>query len=151
MATSTTDADGHHQQQQNDNDDSDQAMTMVSHVDGAFSDRPEEQPGQDQQPQFPKLSAAQAAAGGSGNRRSSEYRRIRCPPHRYTPLREHWEQILTPLVEYLKLQVRVFLALGRRLYESDGPLFCFCCCWLLAACIIALFPATQRMTVITSH
>ena len=53
-----------------------------------------------QQPIFPKLSAAQA----SGNK--IEYRRVRCPPHRYTPLREHWEQILTPLVEYLKLQVR---------------------------------------------
>ena len=54
------------------------------------------------QPHFPKLSAVQA----SGNR--SEYRRVRCPPHRYTPLREYWEQILTPLVEYLKLQVRHF-------------------------------------------
>mmetsp|Transcript_10397 Transcript_10397/g.18598 ORF Transcript_10397/g.18598 Transcript_10397/m.18598 type:complete len:128 (-) Transcript_10397:1086-1469(-) len=53
------------------------------------------------QPVFPKLSAAQA----SGNK--IEYRRVRCPPHRYTPLREHWEQILTPLVEYLKLQVRL--------------------------------------------
>ena len=51
------------------------------------------------QPIFPKISAAQA----SGNK--IEYRRVRCPPHRYTPLREHWEQILTPLVEYLKLQV----------------------------------------------
>ena len=51
------------------------------------------------QPTFPKLSAAQA----NGNR--VQYRRVRCPPHRYTPLREHWEQILTPLVEYLKLQV----------------------------------------------
>ena len=53
------------------------------------------------QPVFPKLSAAQA----SGNK--IEYRRVRCPPHRYTPLREHWEQILTPLVEYLKLQVSI--------------------------------------------
>jgi len=52
------------------------------------------------QPVFPQISAAQA----NGNR--VEYRRVRCPPHRYTPLREHWEQILTPLVEYLKLQVR---------------------------------------------
>ena len=52
-----------------------------------------------EQPHFPKLSAVQA----SGNR--VEYRRVRCPPHRYTPLREHWGQILTPLVEYLKLQV----------------------------------------------
>lgn len=55
---------------------------------------------QSQQPIFPQLSAAQA----NGNK--VEYRRVRCPPHRYTPLREHWEQILTPLVEYLKLQVR---------------------------------------------
>lgn len=54
---------------------------------------------QQQQPHFPQLSALQA----SGNR--TEYRRVRCPPHRYTPLREHWEQILTPLVEHLKLQV----------------------------------------------
>lgn len=59
---------------------------------------PEEQ--QQQQPHFPKLSAVQA------NRNRVEYRRVRCPTHRYTPLREHWENILTPLVEYLKLQVR---------------------------------------------
>lgn len=52
------------------------------------------------QPTFQKLSAV-AAQGGK-----SEYRRVRCPPHRYTPLRENWEQILLPLVEYLKLQVR---------------------------------------------
>ncbi|EEC50692.1 predicted protein, partial [Phaeodactylum tricornutum CCAP 1055/1] len=52
------------------------------------------------QPNFPQVSALQATGG------KSEYRRVRCPPHRYTPLREHWEQILTPLVEYLKLQVR---------------------------------------------
>jgi hypothetical protein len=56
--------------------------------------------GDDEQPHFPELSAVQA----NGNR--IEYRRVRCPPHRYTPLRESWEQILTPLVEYLKLQVR---------------------------------------------
>ena len=54
----------------------------------------------EQQPHFPKLNALQSAGG------KTEYRRVRCPPHRYTPLRDHWEQILTPLVEYLKLQVR---------------------------------------------
>jgi hypothetical protein len=59
-----------------------------------------QQDGEGDQPVFPKLNASQA----NGNK--SEYRRVRCPPHRYTPLREHWEQILTPLVEYLKLQVR---------------------------------------------
>ena len=51
-----------------------------------------------EQPTFPQLSAM-AARGGR-----TEYRRVRCPPHRYTPLRENWEQILTPLVEFLKLQ-----------------------------------------------
>jgi len=54
---------------------------------------------QQQQPHFPEMSAVQASGG------KVEYRRVRCPPHRYTPLREHWEQILTPLVEYLKLYV----------------------------------------------
>jgi hypothetical protein len=58
---------------------------------------------QQQQPVFPRLSAVQAA---NGRGRVIEYRKVRCPPHRYTPLREHWEQILTPLVDYLKLQVR---------------------------------------------
>jgi hypothetical protein len=58
-----------------------------------------------EQPHFPKLSAIQA------NRNRVEYRRVRCPPHRYTPLREHWENILTPLVEYLKLQVRAAVLL----------------------------------------
>jgi len=52
------------------------------------------------QPEFKRLSAA-AARGGR-----TEYRRVRCPSHRYTPLRDSWEQILTPLVEYLRLQVR---------------------------------------------
>ena len=51
-----------------------------------------------EQPTFPQLSAL-AAQGGR-----TEYRRVRCPPHRYSPLRENWEQILTPLVEFLKLQ-----------------------------------------------
>lgn len=64
------------------------------------------------QPQFPKLTLQQQQQSGGGTTTSHkykiEYRRIRCPSHRYTPLREHWEQILTPLVEYLKLQVRFF-------------------------------------------
>jgi len=51
-------------------------------------------------PTFEKLSTS------SQKGRKSEYRRIRCPSHRYTPLRDNWESILTPLVEFLKLQVR---------------------------------------------
>lgn len=53
-----------------------------------------------QQPTFPKLNAM-AEKGGK-----IEYRRVRCPKHRYTPLRNDWEQILMPLVQFLKLQVR---------------------------------------------
>lgn len=34
-------------------------------------------------------------------------RRIRIPPHRYTPLRENWENIMRPVVEHLKLLIRV--------------------------------------------
>lgn len=52
-----------------------------------------------QQPTFQKLSAM-ADKGGK-----VEYRRVRCPKHRYTPLRQDWEQILMPLVQFLKLQV----------------------------------------------
>ena len=79
-----------------------------------------------EQPHFPQVTVQQA--GGS------EYRRVRCPPHRYTPLREHWEQILTPLVEYLKLQVRVdgsniIMFVGSR--GRRNPLWTrvSCCSW----------------------
>jgi hypothetical protein len=82
------------QQQQQGDDDDDNVAVESSHQDNMLVE----------QPQFAKLSAMQASSSASG--RKSQYRRIRCPPHRYTPLREHWEQILTPLVEYLKLQVR---------------------------------------------
>jgi len=60
-----------------------------------------DQSGATEQPTFQKLSAQAARPNNK-----SEYRRMRCPAHRYTPLRENWEQLLTPLVEYLKLQVR---------------------------------------------
>ena len=51
-------------------------------------------------PDFPAISAA-AAMGGK-----AEYRRVRCPPHRLTPLRNHWEHLMSPIVEFLKLQIR---------------------------------------------
>jgi len=53
-------------------------------------------------PQFPAVSAKEAAGGGV----SEDYRRIRCPPHRMTPLRNQWETLMSPIVEYLKLQIR---------------------------------------------
>jgi len=51
-------------------------------------------------PNFPALTAS-AALGGK-----IEYRRIRCPPQRLTPLRNQWEQVMGPIVEFLKLQIR---------------------------------------------
>lgn len=40
----------------------------------------------------------------------SEERKIRVPPHRMTPLKTHWPKIYPPLVEHLKLQVRMNIA-----------------------------------------
>jgi RNA-binding protein PNO1 len=51
-------------------------------------------------PNFPALTAGATTAG------QVEYRRIRVPPHRLTPLRAQWENITSPIVEYLKLQIR---------------------------------------------
>ena len=44
--------------------------------------------------------SAMAATG------SAEYRKVRVPQNRLTPLRDNWEHIISPLVEYLFLQVR---------------------------------------------
>eukprot|EP00519_Triparma_laevis_P007538 CAMPEP_0182512616 /NCGR_PEP_ID=MMETSP1321-20130603/32471_1 /TAXON_ID=91990 /ORGANISM="Bolidomonas sp., Strain RCC1657" /LENGTH=198 /DNA_ID=CAMNT_0024719479 /DNA_START=10 /DNA_END=602 /DNA_ORIENTATION=- len=61
-------------------------------------------------PDYPELTSSLTSSNPNSGSKSkngdSEYRRIRCPPHRYTPLRTSWEQILTPLVQYLNLLVR---------------------------------------------
>ncbi|GBG33469.1 Pre-rRNA-processing protein pno1 [Hondaea fermentalgiana] len=49
---------------------------------------------------FAPLTAEQVAGG------ETQYRRVRIPPHRYTPLQKQWENILTPLVQHMKLHVR---------------------------------------------
>eukprot|EP01041_Mallomonas_annulata_P009047 gene9047-18734_t len=51
-------------------------------------------------PNFQAISAHEASKG------KVEYRRIRCPPHRLTPLRSQWEILMSPVVEFLKLQIR---------------------------------------------
>ena len=37
---------------------------------------------------------------------SDEMRKVSVPAHRYTPLKENWLKIFTPIVEHLQLQVR---------------------------------------------
>ncbi len=52
-------------------------------------------------PSFPQVSAREVSGG------KAEFRRIAVPSHRYTPLRKDWMQIYTPIVEHLKLDVRM--------------------------------------------
>jgi RNA-binding protein PNO1 len=47
-------------------------------------------------------------AGKSRHRR--EERKVRVPPHRMSPLKANWAKIYPPLVEHLKLQVRMNIA-----------------------------------------
>ncbi|ROL44282.1 RNA-binding protein PNO1 [Anabarilius grahami] len=51
-------------------------------------------------PQFPAISGDQLRGG------SDEMRKVSVPAHRYTPLKENWMKIFTPIVENLQLQVR---------------------------------------------
>ncbi|KAF9327203.1 pre-rRNA-processing protein pno1 [Podila minutissima] len=53
----------------------------------------------------PKFAALKANQMTSKN--SIQQRKIPIPPHRMTPLRNDWLKIYTPLVEHLKLQVRM--------------------------------------------
>ncbi|XP_036402446.1 RNA-binding protein PNO1 [Megalops cyprinoides] len=51
-------------------------------------------------PEFPPISGEKLKGG------SDEMRKIPVPSHRYTPLKENWLKIFTPIVEHLQLQVR---------------------------------------------
>lgn len=65
--------------------------------DGASMDT--EEPVASKRPQFPPIS-------GDKLRGSDEMRKIPVPAHRYTPLKDNWLKIFTPIVENLQLQVR---------------------------------------------
>lgn len=49
---------------------------------------------------FPALTAEQLQEG------DSVYVRVPVPPHRYTPLKDHWLEIYQPIVEHMKIQIR---------------------------------------------
>jgi len=48
-----------------------------------------------------------------------ETRQIPVPPHRYTPLKDNWMKIFTPIVEHLELQVRFNLK-SRKVEIREG-------------------------------
>ncbi|KAJ0405086.1 hypothetical protein ATCC90586_008686 [Pythium insidiosum] len=52
-------------------------------------------------PNFPALSAQEAEGG------KNDFRRVRVPAHRYTPLKNDWPNLMTPIVDHLKLQIRM--------------------------------------------
>jgi len=55
-------------------------------------------------PNFPPA-AVEVNGGGT-----CEFRKVAVPPHRYTPLKENWMKIFTPVVEHLHLQIRFNLS-----------------------------------------
>ncbi|KXS16713.1 RNAbinding protein PNO1like protein putative [Gonapodya prolifera JEL478] len=57
--------------------------------------------GTSEKPHFDKLKASEEVST------SSDFRRIPIPPHRLSPLKENWLKIYSPLVEHMKLQVRM--------------------------------------------
>ncbi|XP_066534613.1 RNA-binding protein PNO1 [Hoplias malabaricus] len=59
-----------------------------------------EDPVAPKRPQFPPISGDRLTGG------TSEMRKVPVPSHRYTPLKENWLKIFTPIVENLQLQVR---------------------------------------------
>ncbi|UJR22769.1 hypothetical protein I4U23_025801 [Adineta vaga] len=50
--------------------------------------------------QFPQINPAQLEEQTDG------FRKVTIPAHRYTPLKEQWMKIYSPVVEYLHLQIR---------------------------------------------
>eukprot|EP01038_Epipyxis_sp_PR26KG_P004757 gene4757-6669_t len=72
-----------------DNNDDDDAVMQISNAPSTIN-----------KPDFPAIKASDALEG------KFEYRRIRCPQHRLTPLRNSWDNIMSPIVEFLKLQIR---------------------------------------------
>ncbi|XP_068009181.1 RNA-binding protein PNO1 [Melanerpes formicivorus] len=58
------------------------------------------EPRPSKRPSFPPVAAEALGAG------KSEIRKVPVPANRYTPLKENWMKIFTPIVEHLQLQIR---------------------------------------------
>lgn len=54
-------------------------------------------------PQFGALSAHEMNGG------KFEFRKVFVPTHRFTPLKEHWMEIYTPVFEQMKIDIRMNL------------------------------------------
>ncbi|KAI9905132.1 hypothetical protein PsorP6_013794 [Peronosclerospora sorghi] len=52
-------------------------------------------------PNFPALNAQQQSGF------KNDFRRVRVPAHRYSPLKKDWPNVMKPIVEHLKLQIRM--------------------------------------------
>ncbi|KAL6449688.1 LOW QUALITY PROTEIN: PNO1 Pre-rRNA-processing protein PNO1 [Candida maltosa Xu316] len=92
----------------------DEEMLIDTNTIPTTSTTEEDQPTQQQQPSTllqldesgkPKFSAA----SNTGMKVKIESRKVSVPPHRMTPLKNVWSKIYPPLVDHLKLQVRMNL------------------------------------------
>ncbi|KAM9316165.1 RNA-binding protein PNO1 [Gastrophryne carolinensis] len=82
-----------------------EAFTSVTSKKGRKRHAPEDRPMETgeqprKRPDFPKISGDKLMGD------KEEMRKIPVPSHRYTPLKENWMKIFTPIVEHLQLQVR---------------------------------------------
>jgi RNA-binding protein PNO1 len=96
MATSVKFSESHEDAEDVEMDGSDQELEQGEDLDESAGEPV---------PRFPPLSAAELRSRMTAEG-DSEFRRVPVPPHRYTPLREQWQNIMSPLVEHMKLQVR---------------------------------------------
>ena len=50
--------------------------------------------------------------------RRIEFRKVFVPPHRYTPLKERWMEIYTPVFEQMKIDIRMNLKVSVYHYRN---------------------------------
>jgi RNA-binding protein PNO1 len=75
-------------------------------------------------PEFGPLSAHEMGGG------KFQFRKVFVPAHRYTPIKEHWMEIYTPIFEQMKIDIRMNLKVRRHAFSSA-------CCACSISCISA--------------